>query len=117
MTGAFTRKRADGSLHGKGFTLKRAEGSLHGEGCLQDVQRALCTFEGKSPPVQTAPLLLSLPQNWEPIRLNFKVAKGDPKFTEAPRRRIFHFSVRFGQPCRHVPARFPKRADMCLLWR
>ena len=40
---AFTRKRADGSLHGKGFTLKRAEGSLHGEGCLQDVQRSLCT--------------------------------------------------------------------------
>ena len=29
VTGAFTRKRADGSLHGKRFTLKRAEGSLH----------------------------------------------------------------------------------------
>ena len=43
VTGAFTRKRADGSLHGKGFTLKHAEGSLHGEGCLQDVQTALCT--------------------------------------------------------------------------
>ena len=60
---------------------RRAEGSLYVLETAFTVQRALCTFEGKSHPVQTAPLLPSLPQNWEPIRLNLTGATRGPKCT------------------------------------
>ena len=97
---------------------RRAEGCVYVLETAFTVQRALCTFGVKVTPCRRPPLSLRNGQTLEPIRLNFKWAKGHPKYTrDSLRRRIFHFSVHFGLTCRHDPARFAKRADMCLLQR
>ena len=68
---------------------RRAEGSLYVLETAFTVQRALCTFEGKGHPVQKATLSLRNVQTLAPIGLNSKCVKTRPKFTRAPRGRIW----------------------------
>ena len=86
-----------------GDSLHRAESPLH--------------VWGKGHPVQKATPVPQERPNLGTNSLKFQVGQRAPKVHQTPRGRIFHFSVHFGLTCRHVPARFAKRADLCLLRR
>ena len=93
---------------------RRAEGYLYvWERCLYRAASPLHVC-GKRPPRAEAS---SCPPGAAKVWSQFVEIQLDAKVLGTPRRRILYFSVHFGQTCKHVPARFVKRADMCLLWR